>query len=77
MPVFITGDSMKLKQAVYDVAFAATKTHVQTLIQQLVPSWAQSMVTITDAEIRAVSSPTADAVVAAYIKSLETANTAK
>jgi hypothetical protein len=37
------------------------------MIAKLVPSWAQSMVNITDDDIRAVSDPDADAVVAAYL----------
>jgi hypothetical protein len=59
---------MILSKSVYDIAFQNTKTHVQSLIQKLVPSWAQSMVQVTDDEIRQVSNSAADAVVTAFLK---------
>jgi hypothetical protein len=62
------GITMALPQSVYNVAFQNTKDHVMVMVQQLVPSWAQSMVNITDDEIKQISRPAAEAVIAAYLK---------
>ena len=50
-------------QAQLDAAFVVSKAAILAMVQQLVPAWAMGYVEITDAEIHAISDPTAKAVV--------------
>ena len=54
-----------------NAGFVIAKTYINTLVNQLVPPWAQGFVTITDAEIHEVS----DAVVKAALNASNTAPT--